>query len=112
MTARRPAFVIAVWLAASTGAVAQGSAPPYAPGVLDQPPATTEGPRTPPSPQMLAARRAMRQACAGDIKSFCADVEAGRGGIMRCLRGHAAQLSPACASAGQAMREARHAAEG
>lgn len=38
-----------------------------------------------------------RKACAEDVKKLCAGVKAGEGRIMQCLRGHAEELSPACA---------------
>lgn len=34
--------------------------------------------------------------CAGDIARFCADVGAGGGRVLRCLRKHGAQLSADC----------------
>ena len=50
-----------------------------------------------PSPEMQAARAAMRQACAADMEMLCAGAE-GRE-AMRCLREKADQASAACKSA-------------
>jgi len=41
-------------------------------------------------------RKALREACMGDAKKFCADVQRGGGRIVRCLRDHSADLAPAC----------------
>jgi hypothetical protein len=38
-------------------------------------------------------------ACEEDVSRFCADVQPGRGGIVRCLREHEADLSSACKAA-------------
>ena len=51
------------------------------------------------SPQLLAARRAMKNACAVDRANFCQSVADSCGGPMRCLLPHAGQLSPDCAGA-------------
>lgn len=71
--------------------------------------------RMPASPQMQAARQAMRASCAADMASLCADAapaQSGeRGGRMQCLREHAAQLSVPCRQALVAMRDARKAAK-
>jgi hypothetical protein len=34
--------------------------------------------------------------CAEDVKKLCANVEKGEGRIIRCLKEHEAELSPAC----------------
>jgi len=34
--------------------------------------------------------------CAADAKKFCGDVKPGGGRIARCMKGHEAELSPAC----------------
>ncbi len=34
--------------------------------------------------------------CAGDVKKFCGDVKPGQGAIAKCMKGHEAELSPAC----------------
>ena len=50
-----------------------------------------------PSPQMLAARQAMMQACGADMQKLCAGQQ-GREAFM-CLRENAAKASPACQAA-------------
>jgi len=37
-----------------------------------------------------------QQACTGDMEKFCKDVQPGGGRILRCLREHTQELSPAC----------------
>ena len=63
--------------------------------------------RLPQSAQILAARGAMRQACAADLATYCQGVSAACGMRQRCLEAHSAQLSPACNSAWQYLRTAR-----
>jgi hypothetical protein len=46
-----------------------------------------------------AGRQKRRQACQPDIQTFCKDVPPGRGRFLKCLKEHAAELSPACKSA-------------
>jgi hypothetical protein len=41
-------------------------------------------------------RKAIREACMGDAKKFCADVQRGGGRIVKCLRDHAGDLTPSC----------------
>jgi len=49
------------------------------------------------SPEMAAARQAMREACAADFKTLC-DGKQGREAFM-CLRENADKASPACKDA-------------
>jgi hypothetical protein len=48
-------------------------------------------------PEVQAARDAMRQACAADQKSLCADKQ-GRE-MMQCMRANTDKLSPGCKDA-------------
>ncbi len=41
-------------------------------------------------------RKALRDACIGDAKKFCANVQRGQGRIVQCLKDHEAELAPAC----------------
>ena len=34
--------------------------------------------------------------CAPDVRKFCGDVKPGQGAIAKCMKAHAAELSPAC----------------
>jgi len=49
------------------------------------------------------ARKAMRMSCKADAEKFCADVEKGHGGIVKCLESHASELGQTCADALQAI---------
>jgi len=44
-------------------------------------------------------RRVFQEACADDIRTYCANTEAGRGRIRRCLLEQQHRLSPECRSA-------------
>jgi hypothetical protein len=46
--------------------------------------------------QMKARVAAWRQACESDVQKLCSGATPGRGGIVRCLREHQNDLSPAC----------------
>jgi hypothetical protein len=73
-------------------------------------PACNRPPReavAPPSAQVLAARKGMREACAADVASYCSNVPRECGGQMRCLMSHRSQLSAGCTSAWQSLRAAR-----
>lgn len=37
-----------------------------------------------------------KDACQDDVKKFCADTKPGGGAIIKCLKGHEAELSAAC----------------
>ena len=67
-----------------------------------QPPA---GGGSAPSPEMQAARQAMRQACAADMKTLC-DGKEGREAMM-CMRENAEKVSPPCKDAMTKMMAAR-----
>ena len=94
-------FLIAVvFLALASSASAQTSPP-----TCNRP---TTSPRPAPSPQVVAARRAMTQACAADLATFCAGVPPGCGRPMQCLSAHSAQLSAACTTARLNLRAVTH----
>lgn len=42
--------------------------------------------------------KARKEACKADQEKFCKDVEAGKGGVHKCLKSHKAELSPDCAA--------------
>jgi hypothetical protein len=43
--------------------------------------------------------------CAADVKKFCGDVQPGQGRIVKCMKNHEAELSPACQSQMKAAKE-------
>ncbi len=45
------------------------------------------------------ARKNIKANCKPDIAKFCADASKERGGIAKCLAGHADELEPGCAGA-------------
>ena len=47
-------------------------------------------------PPVSAWAQNAQQACAGDIKTYCASVPQGEGRVAQCLRSHKDQLSPGC----------------
>jgi hypothetical protein len=55
-----------------------------------------------PSPEMQAAREAMRKACGDDMKKLCAD-KTGRE-AMACMRENSEKVSPDCKAAMAKMR--------
>jgi hypothetical protein len=57
-----------------------------------------------PTPEMQAARDAMRKACGDDMKKLCAD-KTGRE-AMQCMRANADKVSPDCKDAMAKMRAA------
>jgi len=82
---------------ASTSAASPAAgAAPSAPAASEQAASPPDGGFTP-SPEMQAARQAMRQACAGDLQKLCAGEE-GRE-AMTCLRDKADQASAGCKAA-------------
>jgi uncharacterized membrane protein len=70
-----------------------------------QPPA---GGQTP-SPEMAAARQALREACAADMKTLC-DGKEGRDAMM-CIRDNADKVSAPCKDAMAKMMAARRPAQ-
>lgn len=79
-----------VTIAAAFAALAMGGA------ALAQEPAPGGGQG--PSPEMLAARQAMMQACAADMKTLCDGKAPGREAMM-CMRENAEKLSAGCKDA-------------
>jgi hypothetical protein len=45
------------------------------------------------------ARAKVREACAGDVQKYCANVERGKGAVRDCLQAHETQLSDGCRTA-------------
>ena len=86
-------------------AFAQTDAPPSAPSsTMSQ----GGGAGMTPSPAMQAARAKMREMCAADLKTFCADKTPGPGGgLMQCVRDNAAKMSDPCKAALAEMQAAR-----
>lgn len=48
------------------------------------------------SPERQAQLRAIAEACRDDAQKFCADLEPGKGDILKCLRGNDTRLSQQC----------------
>ena len=46
-------------------------------------------------------RRAFQESCADDVRTFCVNIQAGRGRVRRCLLDNEQMLSPECRSAVQ-----------
>jgi len=59
------------------------------------------------TPEVKAARKAMREACVDDVRSLCADQQPGGGRLMMCLKSHKDQVSPGCKSAFEHLRDVR-----
>ena len=57
--------------------------------------ATMEGKRAERMEQVMIYAK-FRQACKGDIGRFCGDVDPKQGGVVKCLKGHANEISAAC----------------
>ncbi len=120
----RRLLLAAVLALAPFVAVAQDAPPappaPPAPGAPGAPPDATVG-RPAMTPELRQAAQAMRAACAADVARLCPDAQAAaqssdaqgggarRGGAMRCMMQHAADVSPPCAQAIGAVRALRHA---
>jgi Cysteine rich repeat len=102
---RRNFVIAAALLLALTPALAQQQAP-----VPQQPAGNAFGPSSKASPEVKAARQAMRQACVEDARSLCAGSQPGGGKIMMCLRAHKDQVSDGCKAAAQHLRDVRRGA--
>lgn len=48
--------------------------------------------------QLQAKRQAIRLLCAADAGKHCGHLQPGKGRVVRCLREHRVELSPACAA--------------
>jgi len=70
--------------------------------VLLAPPVLAAEPTMPPAG--AAAMGSLRDACADDVKQFCANVEPGQGRIVRCIRDNEDKLSQQCKDARAAAR--------
>jgi hypothetical protein len=99
---RSQAICMAMFLALSGTALAQ---PAPAPSSCSRTPHAGRHERT---AQMIAAHRAMKQACAADAATYCANVPKGCGEEKQCMMAHQAQLSASCTSARQNLRAMRH----
>jgi hypothetical protein len=51
------------------------------------------------APALAQERGALRQACVGDYRALCANVERGGGRIIQCLKANEAKLSAGCRGA-------------
>jgi hypothetical protein len=99
-------FAIAAALLLSlTSAFAQAQAP-----IAQQPATGADTAAVKASPEVKAARKAMRQACMEDARTLCAGSEPGGGKIMMCLKSHKDQVSDGCKAATQHLRDVRHGA--
>jgi len=47
-------------------------------------------------PSIPALAQNAQQACANDIKTYCAGISQGERRVAQCLRSHKEQLSPSC----------------
>jgi hypothetical protein len=74
-----------------------------------QPPAGGGGGGQAPSPEMQAARAAMQQSCAADMKTLC-DGKTGRDAMM-CIRDNGDKVSAPCKDALAKMMAARRPAQ-
>jgi hypothetical protein len=103
---RRNFAIAAALLLSLTPALAQQQAPvPQQPAV-----GNAFGPPSKASPEVKAARKAMRQACVEDARSLCAGSQSGGGKIMMCLKAHKDQVSDGCKAAAQHLRDVRRGA--
>ena len=105
---RRIRSVAAALLLSLAPAFAQTDAP--APPVQQQPDSAGTSGGVKPSPELRAARKAMRQACMQDIRALCTGAEPGGGKVMMCLRSHRDQVSDGCKAATRHLRDLRRGA--
>lgn len=57
--------------------------------------------------KMKEARKELKEACQDDVETFCGDVDAGAGRIMKCMKENKEKLSAACQSEIQEKKEMR-----
>ena len=69
---------------------------------------TVAGPATAQQPAP-AAGQALKEACKGDYKTLCSEVQPGGGRIVACLKQQADKLSPGCKQALTAAQSAKQA---
>jgi hypothetical protein len=69
--------------------------------VVSQPKAT---------PEVRAARKAVREACMEDVHTLCAGSQPGGGKVMMCLKSHKDQVSAGCKTAFEHLRDVRRGA--
>ena len=102
-------LVLATVLLLSAGQAFPQTQAPVAQQQQQQPPAGAAGALGPvkPNPELKQARRAMRQACAEDIRTLCAGFVPGGGKIMMCLRSSGEQVSDGCKAAARHLRDLR-----
>ena len=53
----------------------------------------------------LSAPQQRPKPCKPDIEKFCKGVKPGHGAVIQCLREHESELTPACKSQGEAMKQ-------
>ncbi|MNL86129.1 Cysteine rich repeat protein [compost metagenome] len=56
---------------------------------------------------MKEAFKDVKEACHDDVEKYCANVKSGRGRIMKCMKEHKEQLSPACKAEVEEMKKNR-----
>jgi hypothetical protein len=59
------------------------------------------------TPELKAARKAVREACMQDVRTLCAADQPGGGKIMMCLKAHKDQVSAGCKTAFEHLRNVR-----
>jgi hypothetical protein len=99
--------IFAVALLFALPVLAQPPAPAPAQTTCNRPQHQPGAAAAAPSPQLMAARRAMHQACAADMATYCSNVPRGCGAPKRCLMAHQSQLSSSCMAAWKNLRAAR-----